>query len=185
MFLEVMYAVEFICNLVRNRGDSTIYSEDKISTLQRTLNDRLQRHYYGHWHPTAPERGSGYRCIRFVRHRIDPVLTGVGKEAGFSDRDLLAMLPAELTLWVDPDEVAVRFGEDGSVGVIYGGSGMSNNASSGASSCSNECNSEPDESAMSTSSTPDYSSENDEPSLCSSPETVMPIDLVTKSVPTS
>jgi protein Tob/BTG len=182
MIVEVLYAVDFICSLLRNRGNSTIYSEDKMNTLHRTLNDRLQRHYDGHWHPKAPERGSGYRCIRFVRHRIDPVLTGVGKEAGFSDRDLLAMLPAELTLWVDPDEVAVRFGEDGSVGIIYGGTGTSNN-SSGAGSTGSD--SEPEESAMSTSSTTDYSSENESSSSCSSPETVMPIDLVTKSVPTS
>ena len=36
-----------------------------------------------------------------------------------SENDLLDLLPADLTLWVDPDEVCARFGEDGSVCVIY------------------------------------------------------------------
>jgi protein Tob/BTG len=164
MIVEVLYAVDFICGLLRTRGSSSTDSNDKIDKLRRTLNDRLQRHYDGHWHPKAPERGSGYRCIRFVRQRIDPLLVGIGKEAGFSDRDLLAMLPAELTLWVDPEEVSVRFGEDGSIGVIYGGSKAAAIAGS---------DSEPDDSALSTST--GYGSEND--SDCPSPETVMPIDL--------
>lgn len=159
MLVEVIYAVDFICNFLRTHGDS---SGDKVDVLRRTLNDRLERHYAGHWHPTAPERGSGYRCIRFMRHRIDPLLVGAGREAGLTDRELLAKLPAELTLWVDPKEVCVRFGEDGSVGVIYGG-----DKSTGS-------DSEPDDSIVSTS--PDYSSDPD--SDCSSPETVMPIDLV-------
>jgi len=161
--IEVLYAVDFICSLLRSRGDSSSPdSTDKVDTLRRTLKDRLEHHYQGHWHPNAPERGSGYRCIRFMRHRIDPLLVGVGREAGFSDRELLAMLPAELTLWVDPQEVCVRFGEDGSVGVVYGG-GKSTGSDS-----------EPDDSNMSSSI--DYSS--DPESDCSSPETVMPIDLV-------
>jgi hypothetical protein len=91
---------------------------------------------------------------------MDPLLIGVGREAGLSDSELLAMLPAELTLWIDPDEVCVRFGEDGSVGVIYGGKAT-------------RSDSESEESQMSST---DYSSDPD--SDCPSPKTVMPIDLV-------
>jgi protein Tob/BTG len=85
---------------------------------------------------------------------MDPLIASAGREAGISERELLAKLPADLTLWIDPDEVCVRFGEDGSVGVIYGGG---KNAGS---------DSDPDDSAMST----DYSSDSDR----SSPETVLP-----------
>lgn len=160
MIVEVLYAVDFICNLLRSHGKSSNTLSDKLDTLRRTLNDRLHRHYSGHWHPKAPERGSGYRCIRVMRHRMDPLLIGVGREAGLSDSELLAMLPAELTLWIDPDEVCVRFGEDGSVGVIYGGKAT-------------RSDSESEESQMSST---DYSSDPD--SDCPSPKTVMPIDLV-------
>jgi protein Tob/BTG len=166
MLVEVLYAVDFICGLLRHNstngiaaGDKkkgfTAGSSDRVATFRRKLDDRLRAHYRGHWHPKAPERGSAYRCIRIVRRQIDPLIAGAGREAGISEHELLAKLPADLTLWVDPDEVCVRFGEDGSVGVIYGGK----NAGS---------DSDPDDSAMST----DYSSEAD--SDRSSPETVLP-----------
>lgn len=169
MIVEVLYAVDFICSLLRGHGDSSNLA-DKMETLRRTLNDRLHRHYNGHWHPKAPERGSGYRCIRVMRHRIDPLLVGVGREAGLTDKELLAMLPAELTLWIDPDEVCVRFGEDGSVGVIY----ETGDAKTARSDC---------ESDYSNMSSTDYSSDPD--SYCPSPETVMPIDLVPIVIPIS
>lgn len=175
MIVEVLYAVDFICGLLRHHHHSDNNSEDdksgsgfsgpsnpssgsadRVATFRRKLDDRLRAHYRGHWHPKAPERGSAYRCIRIVRRQIDPLIAGAGKEAGISERELLAKLPADLTLWIDPEEVCVRFGEDGSVGVIYGGG---KNAGS---------DSDPDDSTMST----DYSSEAD--SDRASPETVLP-----------
>lgn len=161
MIVEVLYAVDFIFSLIRNHGDSSPESSNKMALLKRSLNDRLQRHYKGHWHPKNPDRGSAYRCIRVMRHRIDPLLLGAGREAGLSDKELLAMLPAELTLWIDPDEVCVRFGEDGSVGVVYGGKVPTGS------------DSEPDDSNLSST---DYSSDPD--SDCSNSETVMPTDLL-------
>lgn len=161
MLVEVLYAVDFICGLLRHHNDNDTTapgSSDKVATFRRKLDDRIRAHYRGHWHPKAPERGSAYRCLRIVRRQIDPLIAGAGREAGLTELELLAMLPADLTLWVDPDEVCVRFGEDGSVGVIYGGK----NAGS---------DSDPDDSAMSSTST-DYSSEAD--SDRSSPETVLP-----------
>ena len=169
MIVEVLYAVDFICSLLRSHGEPSKNLADKTAALRRTLNDRLHRHYNGHWHPKAPERGSGYRCIRLMRHRIDPLLIGAGREAGLTDAELLAMLPAELTLWIDPDEVCVRFGEDGSVGVIYGGGDKPSRSDS--------------ESEDSNMSSTDYSSDPD--SECQSPETLMPIDLVPIVIPTS
>lgn len=160
MIVEVLYAVDFICGLLRHHasddksdfpGSST--STERVATFRRKLDDRLRAHYRGHWHPKAPERGSAYRCIRIVRRQMDPLIAGAGREAGISERELLAKLPADLTLWIDPEEVCVRFGEDGSVGVIYGGG---KNAGS---------DSDPDDSAMST----DYNSDSDR----SSPETVL------------
>jgi len=49
---------------------------------------------------------------------MDPLLARAGAESGFSESDLLRLFPSELTMWVDPDEVSYRIGEDGSVGVI-------------------------------------------------------------------
>lgn len=182
MLVEVLYAVDFICGLLRHRrhsndssadnsklsgsgysgpSSSSSGSADRVATFRRKLDDRLRAHYRGHWHPKAPERGSAYRCIRIVRRQMDPLIAVAGREAGISERELLAKLPADLTLWVDPDEVCVRFGEDGSVGVIYGGAAK--NAGS---------DSDPEDSAMST----DYSSEADS-DRGASPETVLPTTL--------
>lgn len=49
---------------------------------------------------------------------MDPLLARAGAEAGFSETDMLSLLPSELTLWVDPLEVSYRIGEDGSVGIV-------------------------------------------------------------------
>lgn len=128
MLVEVLCAVDFICGLLRHQaeagtptGDKAAVPNfgDKMSMFRRKLDDRLRDHYRGHWHPNAPERGSAYRCIRVGHRQVDPVIAAAGREAGLTERELLAKLPADLTLWVDPDEVCVRFGEDGSVGVIY------------------------------------------------------------------
>jgi len=182
MLVEVLCAVDFICGLLRHQVEagtpagngkagsltSTEFG-DKVGTFRRKLDDRLRAHYRGHWHPNAPERGSAYRCIRVGRRKVDPLIAGAGKEAGLSEHELLAKLPADLTLWVDPDEVCVRFGEDGSVGVIYLGSKQHEGSDS-------------DDSMASSTG---YSSEVD--SDRASPETVLPSidDLRPVVMPTS
>jgi len=181
MLVEVLCAVDFICGLLRHQGDAGSPAGgktaavtdvgDKVGMFRRKLDDRLRAHYRGHWHPNAPERGSAYRCIRVGRRQVDPIIVGAGREAGLSERELVARLPADLTLWIDPDEVCVRFGEDGSVGVIYLG-GKHHEGS----------DSDPDDS---TASSTGYSSEVD--SDRASPETVLPTvaDLRPVVMPTS
>jgi len=116
MLVEVLCAVDFICGLLRHQaeagppaGKQAAVPEigDKMSTFRRKLDDRLRAHYHGHWHPSAPERGSAYRCLRVGRRQVDPIIAVAGKEAGLSERELAAKLPADLTLWVDPDEVRI------------------------------------------------------------------------------
>jgi len=179
MLVEVLCAVDFICGLLRHQveagtttGDKASVPElgEKVSMFRQKLDDQLRAHYRGHWHPNAPERGSAYRCIRVGRRKLDPLIAGAGKEAGLSEGELIAKLPADLTLWVDPDEVCVRFGEDGSVGAIY--LGGKNEGS----------DSDPDDSMASSTG---YSSEVD--SDRASPETVLPNidDLRPVVMPTS
>ncbi|MRA76107.1 hypothetical protein GH890_32280, partial [Bacillus thuringiensis] len=65
-------------------------------------------------------KGSGYRCIRIVNNKMDPLLDKAGAASGVSENELLTFLPSELTVWVDPSEVSYRIGEDGSIGVLFG-----------------------------------------------------------------
>jgi len=67
---------------------------------------------------------------------MDPVLLRAGEAVGLSLADLLKLLPSELTLWVDPNDVSYRIGEDGSIGILYSPD-TSENAS--VSSCEESC----------------------------------------------
>jgi len=51
---------------------------------------------------------------------MDPLISKAGKDCGLSEETLFKIFPNEFTLWVDPDEVSYRIGEDGSIGVLLG-----------------------------------------------------------------
>ncbi len=117
MRTEINSAVDFLSNLLRTRVPG-----DRVETFRQTLNMSVTNHYEGHWFPEKPFRGSGYRCIR-INHKMDPLIMRAGVETGITERMLFSILPNELTLWVDPDEVSYRIGEDGSIGVLYDSTG--------------------------------------------------------------
>jgi hypothetical protein len=78
----------------------------------------LMTRYSNHWFPQSPCKGSAFRCIRIVKRILDPVVVTAAANAGIAETRLQELLPSELTLWVDPNEVSYRFGEDGSIGVV-------------------------------------------------------------------
>lgn len=87
--------------------------------FQKSLIAAFRLRCDGHWFPERPLRGSAYRCVRIVNSNLDRDITSAASSAGVSESELRSLLPPELTLWIDPDEVSYRIGEDGSVGVIY------------------------------------------------------------------
>lgn len=125
-------AVDFISSILRNQGKLTAAM---LERFRQTLLVLLCTHYQDHWFPDRPFKGSGYRCIR-INHKMDPLLLRAGKQCGFTEADLFRILPAELTLWVDPDEVSYRIGEEGSIAVLYETSDSEASSSSGDSSSS-------------------------------------------------
>ena len=114
MRLECESAVDFVSNILKGRIDDA-----RVDTFRNTLLDMMSSHYENHWFPEKPFRGSAYRCIR-INHKMDPLIGRAGVQCGLSEEILFAILPSELTLWVDPEEVAYRIGEDGSIGVLFG-----------------------------------------------------------------
>jgi hypothetical protein len=50
---------------------------------------------------------------------MDPVLALAAASAGIDESCLMSVLPSELTLWVDPNDVCYRIGEDGSIGSLF------------------------------------------------------------------
>lgn len=117
MLTEISSAVDFLSNLLRTRVPL-----ERVETFRQTLNMAINTHYEGHWFPEKPFRGSGYRCIR-INHKMDPLVLTAATQIGITEAILFSILPNELTLWVDPNEVSYRIGEDGSIGVLYDSTG--------------------------------------------------------------
>ncbi|KAM3878495.1 protein BTG2 [Diretmus argenteus] len=111
---EVTAAATFVSRLLR-RG---CLNEQQLQVFRDCLQQSLSEHYQHHWFPDRPQKGSGYRCIR-INHEMDPLIGRAAGRIGLTSEQLFALLPRELTLWVDPYEVSYRIGEDGSICVLY------------------------------------------------------------------
>ena len=116
MIDEVDSATGFIARvLCKTRLDN-----DRLETFKEMLQLLMVNHYQNHWFPEKPFKGSGYRCLRIVNQKMDPLIAKAGTMIGLTELDLLNLLPREFTMWVDPNEVSYRIGEEGSIGVLYG-----------------------------------------------------------------
>lgn len=102
---EVEAAVAFLIRVV---GKNSQLEPGQLDALRARLEAVLTDRFREHWFPERPSRGQAYRCIRINEAR-EPVLEQASRQCGLSYEELC--LPAELTLWVDPDEVCCRFGE--------------------------------------------------------------------------
>ena len=128
MKLEIESAVDFVSNILKGRIE-----DGRVDTFRNTLLDAMVIHYENHWFPEKPFRGSAYRCIR-INHKMDPLIGRAGVQCGLTEEVLFAILPNELTLWIDPEEVSYRIGEDGSIGVLFGNDCVSSESDSSSSS---------------------------------------------------
>lgn len=116
--MEIESASSFLANLLRLENRHVKIA--RVEMFRRTLEELLRHHYQHHWFPEKPCKGSGYRCIR-INHKMDPLIAKAGDVCGFNEADLRKLLPNELTMWVDPQEVSYRIGENGSICVLFDG----------------------------------------------------------------
>lgn len=116
MKLEVQIACKFLGDLLkRDKGVSV----KQLEAFRSYLAELLCAHYKHHWHPQRPLLGSGYRCIR-INHNMDPMIAQAAQASGVSNTQL--NFPEELTIWVDPNDVSFRIGENGSICKLDGSS---------------------------------------------------------------
>lgn len=118
MKLEVHSAADFLMNLLRVKQGSPLPDDNQLQNFKGSLESLLVLRYRSHWYPDLPTKGSGYRCIR-INGKMDPLIAQAGVSVGLPPSALRKMLPTELTLWIDPEEVAYRIGENGSICVLY------------------------------------------------------------------
>lgn len=116
---EVNSAVEFLSGLLGKSSSIKNLDSSKVDVFSQTLSTVMCTHYQNHWFPEKPFKGSAYRCIRIVNQKMDSLIKQAGERIGLGTSDLLRVFPSELTMWVDPDEVSYRIGEEGSIGVLY------------------------------------------------------------------
>lgn len=104
---EIAAAVVFVTRLIRQNGS---LSKGKVDEFSNCLSAILVEKFQNHWYSDRPAKGQGFRCIRInPSEPIDPVLEKAASDAGLQCAELL--LPVEMTLWVDPQDVCCRFGE--------------------------------------------------------------------------
>lgn len=117
MLSEVNSVVIFVSKLLSQRK----VASEMIDSFKEALRELLCTHYEDHWFPDKPFKGSAYRCLRIVGMQLDPLFTQAGAMVGLPKSELVELLPRELTIWVDPEDVSYRIGEDGSIGVLFDG----------------------------------------------------------------
>lgn len=104
MIEEIQAAVNFLTKLIA-RSESL--DDHKIELLGSKFCYLLEQRFRDHWFPEDASRGQAYRCIRINElDRRDPSLEQACSELSIKYEDL--KLPIELTIWVDPGEVACR-----------------------------------------------------------------------------
>jgi protein Tob/BTG len=116
MLHEVRSAVNFVTNILQK---GTNIDTATVETFKQSLFNFLCLHYQDHWFPEKPNKGSAYRCMRIVNKKMDPLILRAGVHCGLTEHQLRLLFPSELTVWVDPNEVSYRIGEEGSIGVLF------------------------------------------------------------------
>lgn len=139
MKTEVNSAVEFVINILRLRQQSSPLNESQLHDFRGSLVIVLLEKYNNHWYEANPRKGSAFRCIRINGDTPEPLLEKAALGCGLKERTLRKLLPAELTLWIDPQSVSYRIGENGSISGLYDGTASRSSPSDLDSSGSENC----------------------------------------------
>lgn len=112
---EIRVGVEFLRQFLSKYGHQL--TAKTIDVFASQLTAILHERYVNHWYGSMPMKGQAFRCLRIKRSEdyIDPVLERILKDLNLTLNHL--GLPNDFTLWIDPGEVSVRFGDQ--VGYTY------------------------------------------------------------------
>lgn len=113
---EVDSAIKFLLGFFK----ATV-SEAGLEKFKQCLSKNMMEKYEHHWHPEKPQRGSAFRSITVDHDSIDPLISTSMQQSGLKESCLHGKFPKELSVWVDPMDVSYRFGDHGSVGILYSG----------------------------------------------------------------
>ena len=112
---EIRVGVEFLRQFLAKYGQRL--TQAQIDTFASKLTTLLESRYQSHWYDKQPMKGQAFRCLRLKgsENYMDPVLERILADTNLKLNQL--GLPSDFTLWIDPGEVSVRFGDQ--VGYTY------------------------------------------------------------------
>ncbi len=108
MKTEVQCACAFFSRMLQQKKLPAQFTE----LFRNKLEDVLLERFKNHWDASNPNKGSAYRCIR-INSKMDPIVESAARVTGLTN--ISKYLPVEFTMWVDPNDVSYRFGEEGSI----------------------------------------------------------------------
>lgn len=116
MHIEIHVAINYVMSQLYEK-----LPRRRVNIFGEELEKALKEKFEGHWYPDAPEKGSGYRCLKVGRaiDPPDPLLEKAAYDSGLDVQDILEHLPKELNVWIDPGEVSFRIGDKGTTEILY------------------------------------------------------------------
>jgi hypothetical protein len=117
---ELISAANFIVHLLR-LNKQNVCCEPQLNQFKKNLIEEMRKQYYNHWFPHHPFLKSNFRTIFLIEKstkKLDPILQQAGKKTGLPKAFLTKIFP-EVILFINPFEVCYRFGENGSLCVLY------------------------------------------------------------------
>mmetsp|Transcript_23190 Transcript_23190/g.60654 ORF Transcript_23190/g.60654 Transcript_23190/m.60654 type:complete len:186 (+) Transcript_23190:327-884(+) len=112
---EITTAINFLINKLMTQSGQALLRPPQVERLRVRLSTRLQTKFDGHWYPSSPLQGNGYRVLQNVDGRMDKVVLEAFREAGVPFDRVVRAFPSNFSIWVDPGSVEVQIGSDGSV----------------------------------------------------------------------
>lgn len=110
MHNEIRAAVELVMSYLYNK-----LPRRRVDMFGDELARHLLSKFSSQWYPDRPFKGSTFRCLKVNN---DPAIVAAATTSGLDLTELLACLPVDLSIWVDPGEVSYQF-QGSSVSVVY------------------------------------------------------------------
>jgi len=120
MQLEIDQAAALITKLILPQSSIAtdivgLQTQRAQTALCTAIAQQLHKRYSGHWYPTSPVKGSGYRAVTSTPGAPDALLLKACRSAlpNLTDDQVSDLFVTHFTVYCDPGVVEVALGESG------------------------------------------------------------------------
>jgi hypothetical protein len=108
---ETAIAADFLLRYISFQKDQD------CQVFRDALLNVWQTQFLNYWFPETPIRANALRAIDFIDGRIHPSLLKAVELCGIEMPEF--KIPADLVIWIDPNCVAYRVGDNGYMTTLY------------------------------------------------------------------